>query len=73
MIVDLAQTFTIDKAALFTQARLCDYLYDGMTFQGKVLRTILAGKTIFNGGEVVGKAGWGQFVRPQKTTKDVMR
>jgi allantoinase len=66
IIVDLEQSFTIDKSKLFTQARLCDYLYDGMTFQGKVLRTMLAGKTIFNEGEVTGKAGWGQFVRPQK-------
>ncbi len=73
IIVDLAQSFTVDKTKLFTQARLCDYLYDGMTFQGKVLRTMLSGKTIFNQGEVVGQPGWGKFVRPQKTTKEVMR
>jgi allantoinase len=65
IIVDLAATTTIDKTKLFTKARLCDYLYDGMTFQGKVLRTILAGQTIFHNNEVIGKAGWGKFVRPQ--------
>jgi dihydroorotase-like cyclic amidohydrolase len=64
IIVDLAATTTIDKARLLTQARLCDYLYDGMTFQGKVLRTILAGQTIFEEGEIVGKPGFGTFVRP---------
>jgi allantoinase len=73
IIVDLTATTTIDKTKLFTKARLCDYLYDGMTFQGKVLRTLLAGKTIFHNDEVIGKAGWGKFVRPHsKTAKEVI-
>lgn len=66
IIVDLQASTHIDKTKLFTQARLCDYLYDGMSFQGKVETTILAGKTIFAKGEVIGQAGWGQFVRPLK-------
>ena len=64
ILVDLNQSTTIDKTQLFTQAKLCDYLYDGMSFQGKVQMTLLAGKTIFHDGEVIGQAGWGQFVRP---------
>lgn len=71
IMVDLAASTTIDKSKLFTQSRLCDYLYDGMTFQGKVLRTILAGQTIFSNGEVMGQAGWGKLVRPQAQTKEV--
>ena len=67
ILVDLDQSTTIDKTELFTQAKLCDYLYDGMSFQGKVLTTLLGGKTVFHEGEVVGEAGWGQFVRPQVT------
>jgi allantoinase len=73
IMVDLAQSFTVDKTKLFTQARMCDYLYDGTQFQGKVLRTILAGKTIFHQGKVLGKPGWGQFVHPQQTVKEVIR
>ena len=64
ILVNLNQSTTIDKTKLFTQARLCDFLYDGMTLQGKVLRTLIAGRTIFDDGEIVGEAGWGQFVRP---------
>ena len=64
IIVDLQAQTTIDKTKLFTQARLCDYLYDGMTFQGKVLTTILGGRIIYRDGEVLGQPGWGKFVRP---------
>lgn len=71
IIVDMAQTFTVDKKVLFTEARLCDYLYDGMTFQGKVLTTILGGRIIFNKSQVIGRPGWGKFVRPYQTGKKV--
>ncbi|UCH27465.1 MAG: dihydroorotase family protein [Trueperaceae bacterium] len=64
IIADLEATTTIRKAELFTMARECDYLYDGMTFQGKVERTILGGRTVFVDGEVTGEPGWGSFVRP---------
>lgn len=69
ILVDLKQSTTIDKSNLFSQAKLCDYLYDGMTFQGKVLSTILAGRTIYHNGEVTGQAGWGDFVRPKTQPK----
>ncbi len=55
---------TIHRDMLFSQARDCDKLYDGMTFQGKVERTIVNGKTVFQDGDIVGSAGDGQFIRP---------
>lgn len=55
---------TIHRDMLFTQARDTDKLYDGMTFQGAVERTIVNGKTVFKDGEITGAAGDGQFVRP---------
>ena len=64
VIVDLEAQTTIDKNELFTKAKLCDYLYDGMTFQGKVLTTIVGGETVYHEGEVTGQPGWGEFVRP---------
>jgi allantoinase len=69
IVVDLSAKTTIDKKRLFTEARLCDYLYDGMSFQGKVVRTLLAGRTIFSNGEITGKAGKGKFVRPLRLDK----
>lgn len=64
VIYDPEAETTIHRDMLFTQARDCDKLYDGMTFQGRVERTIVNGKTIFQDGQIVGSAGDGQFVRP---------
>lgn len=64
VIFDPADTTTIHRDMLFSQARDCDKLYEGMTFQGKVLQTIVHGKTIFKDGEIIGQAGDGHFVKP---------
>lgn len=64
VIYNPAAETTIHRDMLFTQARDCDKLYDGMTFKGKVERTIVNGKTVFQDGTIVGAAGDGQFVRP---------
>lgn len=64
VIFDPNHDTTISKDMLFSQARECDKLYEGMTFKGKILRTIVNGKTIFHEGEIVGERGDGQFVRP---------
>lgn len=66
VIYDPRVSTTIHPDMLFSQARHCDKLYEGMTFQGKVARTILGGRTIFNDGQITGEAGWGQFVRPDR-------
>ena len=63
VIYDPEATTTVHKDMLFSQARECDKLYEGMTFQGKILRTIVNGKTIFKEGEIIGAAGDGAFVR----------
>ena len=62
-IVDLNSETVIRKEELYTQARLGDHLYDGMTFQGKIDRTILAGRTIFDG-KIIGQPGQGKFLPP---------
>ncbi len=55
---------TIHRDMLFSKARDCDKLYEGMTFKGAVERTIVNGKTVFLNGEIVGAPGDGQFLRP---------
>jgi dihydroorotase-like cyclic amidohydrolase len=64
VIYDPRQTTTIRQDMLFSKAKACDKLYEGMTFQGRVQRTMVHGKTVFLDGAVVGKPGWGKFVRP---------
>ncbi len=67
---DPSQTTTISQDMLFSKAKACDKLYDGRTFQGKVRRTIVNGKTVFVDGRIVGEAGWGKFVRPVRANID---
>jgi hypothetical protein len=55
---------------LFSKAKDCDKLYEGMTFKGAVERTIVNGRTVFHDGEIIGKPGWGQFVRPDPARID---
>ena len=64
VIYDPESSTTIHQDMLFSKARGCDKLYEGITFRGKVLRTIVAGRTVFKDGEITGEPGWGQFVRP---------
>lgn len=59
-------TTTIERRKLFTKARECDWLYDGMNFRGGVERTIVNGRTVFVDGQVIGEPGWGRFVRPDR-------
>ncbi len=64
VIYDPSASTTIGRDMLFSQARDCDKLYEGMRFRGKVERTIVNGKTVFLKGEITGAPGDGQFVRP---------
>ena len=64
VIYDPTDQTTISRDTLFSKARDCDRLYAGMTFQGRVKRTIVNGKTVFKDGQIVGASGDGQFVRP---------
>lgn len=64
VVYDPQAETTIQRDMLFTQARDCDKLYDGMTFKGRVERTIVNGATVFKDGHIIGSRGDGQFVRP---------
>ncbi|HYU29200.1 MAG TPA: allantoinase AllB [Gemmatimonadales bacterium] len=61
-IVDPAREWTLERGELQTRSGVSAYL--GRSFTGKVVRTIVRGQTVFADGEVVGKPGWGQLVRP---------
>ena len=61
-LVDAEQPWTFGAADLQTRSGVSAYL--GREFTGKVVRTIVRGRTVFADDEVVGEMGWGQFVRP---------
>lgn len=64
VIFDPKTATIIHPDMLFSQARGSDKLYEGMTFQGRVNRTLVLGRTVFQDGKITGQPGWGKFVRP---------
>jgi allantoinase len=61
-IVDPARQWTLDSGELETRSGVSAYL--GRAFTGKVIRTIVRGRTVFVDGEVVGAPGTGQLLKP---------
>jgi len=61
-LVDPGQRWTFAPEQLQTRSGVSAYL--GRAFTGRVVRTIVRGKTVFGDGQVIGRPGGGQFVRP---------
>ncbi len=59
-ILDPRKPFTVDAKKSYSSAKWSPY--DGWTTQGRVTRTVLRGRTIFDGEAVMGQAGCGQFL-----------
>ena len=61
-LIDPQKQWTLDADALETRSGISAYL--GKTFTGKVVRTVVRGRTVFVDDHVVGAAGWGQLIKP---------
>jgi allantoinase len=68
VIYDPNTPTTIHPDMLFSKSKASDKLFEGMTFAGTIRQTIVGGRTVFHDGAIVGEAGWGQFVRPEKNS-----
>jgi len=64
ILVDLAQTTHITQDTLLSFARDVAHLYYGARFSGRVMRTIVGGRTVYDGA-VVGLPGWGRYATPE--------
>ena len=62
ILVDPGRRWTLARADL--QARSAVSPYVGRRFVGAVVRTIVRGRTVQQGGEIVSGPGWGQLIRP---------
>lgn len=60
-VVDLDQKYVFDQNSMHSRTKLSPY--NGRAFQGKVVETILRGRTIAKDGDIVGEPG-GHFIRP---------
>ncbi|MDP3959595.1 MAG: dihydroorotase family protein [Pseudorhodobacter sp.] len=63
-IVDLQAETVISAKTLQTHAREVAHLYDGRRLRGKVVQTLVAGRSVFENGVVTGKPGDGRHVAP---------
>lgn len=61
-LIDPERQWTFERDELETRSGVSAYL--GRSFTGKVVRTIVRGRTVFIDGQVVGEMGWGQLVKP---------
>ena len=65
IIVDMGEEPHITQATLLTNARAISRLTDGRRYQGRILRTILRGATVWDGAAITAPPGIGRFVKPE--------
>ncbi|MBM6581890.1 amidohydrolase family protein [Microvirga sp. BT689] len=65
-IVDLSAQTVVVPAALQTAARDCSGLYAGRRFAGAVTTTVVGGRVVYTGGQVIEGANAGRFVPGQR-------
>jgi allantoinase len=63
-IYDPRSATTLRRGQGFGNAADCNLLYDGRTVQGHVHATLVAGKVVYQGGEVLGRPGDGAVLAP---------
>ncbi len=61
VLVDLDREWTLERAALEARSGISPYL--GMRFRGRVVRTMVRGRTVYADGRVTGAPGDGWFMR----------
>jgi allantoinase len=64
VLVDTNESFVLHRDELLDRHKLSPYV--GMTFRGRVVRTILRGQTIFLNGRMVGSPGRAKLLKPAR-------
>jgi dihydroorotase-like cyclic amidohydrolase len=60
-VIDIAQTYALEAACMHVS---CGWIpYEGWRITGMVTHTIIRGNVVAQNGEVLGKPGWGRFVK----------
>ena len=66
-VIDLKKKGVIKATELHTKADFTPY--EGWEVQGVPVATLVRGKVVMQGGEILAKPGYGRFVRPTRSTK----
>lgn len=64
VVVDMQGETVVTEAGLLTAARAVARLVHGERFRGRVVRTLVGGATVWDGGRLARPLGAGRFVRP---------
>lgn len=64
VLVDMRAEKVHDHRTLYTKSRETALLYDGIRLRGLPVATVVRGKVVMRGGEVLDLPGWGQWVTP---------
>ena len=67
VIYDPRERSTIDSSQWFTKSKVTERLYHGRPQQGHVDTTIVNGTVVYEQGKIVGEAGAGRFVQPDRS------
>ncbi len=64
VVVDMDRPGIIDREKMYTKASECALLYDGWETTAAPVMTIVRGEVVMRDGEIVGKEGHGELVKP---------
>lgn len=62
----------VDTSHWFSKARGSARAFDGLTYCGRIVQTIVRGRTVYQDGAVVGQKGWGELVRPKRNGQNTL-
>ena len=63
VILDMKSEYKLQSENLHTKIK-DGFLYDGWKVKGKPIFTIVRGNIVMEDGDVIGKPGWGEFLKP---------
>lgn len=63
MLIDLAKNWTVKAEDLFSKQKWS--LLEGETLRGRIMKTIVRGRVVYDDGEITVEPGYGQFVNPR--------
>jgi len=66
-VIDLNKEWTIDQNQVHTKAKFTPM--HGMKLKGKVVKTIVRGKTVFEDDKIIGTPGYGSYIKRQTISK----
>ncbi len=55
----------IDTATWHSRSRGSAKIFHGLPYRGRITRTLVRGRTVYQDGQLLGSPGWGQMVRPE--------